>query len=207
MKKTAQILSILFHPYLLPLYGGLLVVSYSFLEILPLAIKALIVGGIFLFSGVLPMLFHLTLSLFYWNKSDKKPYVRLTEILLYTVFLFFAAFYMHRLSLPFWVESYLAGAGLASAIVWIVNVTGWRISFFMSSLGALMGLVIVLLIAGFPIPIGLFALLIAITGMVGTARQLLDRNTLAQILTGWASGIIAVLVGMLLIQRHILPYL
>ena len=84
MKKTAQILSILFHPYLLPLYGGLLVVSYSFLEILPLAIKALIVGGIFLFSGVLPMLFHLTLSLFYWNKSDKKPYVRLTEILLYT---------------------------------------------------------------------------------------------------------------------------
>ena len=207
MKKTAQILSILFHPYLLPLYGGLLVVSYSFLEILPLAIKALIVGGIFLFSGVLPMLFHLTLSLFYWNKSDKKPYVRLTEILLYTVFLFFAAFYMHRLRLPFWVESYLAGAGLASAIVWIVNVTGWRISFFMSSLGALMGLVIVLLIAGFPIPIGLFVLLIAITGMVGTARQLLDRNTLAQILTGWASGIIAVLVVMLLIQRHLLPYL
>ena len=207
MKKTAQILSILFHPYLLPLYGGLLVVSYSFLEILPLAIKVLIVGGIFLFSGVLPMLFHLTLSLFYWNKSDKKPYVRLTEILLYTVFLFFFFFYMHRLSLPFWVESYLAGAGLASAIVWIVNVTGWRISFFMSSLGALMGLVIVLLIAGFPIPIGLFVLLIAITGMVGTARQLLDRNTLAQILTGWASGIIAVLVVMLLIQRHLLPYL
>ena len=207
MKKTAQILSILFHPYLLPLYGGLLVVSYSFLEILPLAIKVLIVGGIFLFSGVLPMLFHLTLSLFYWNKSDKKPYVRLTEILLYTVFLFFAAFYMHRLSLPFWVESYLAGAGLTSAIVWIVNVTGWRISFFMSSLGALMGLVIVLLIAGFPIPIVLFVLLIAITGMVGTARQLLDRNALAQILTGWASGIIAVLVVMLLIQRHLLPYL
>lgn len=74
MKKSAQILSVIFHPYLLPLYGGGMIVSYSFLEILPVSIRLLIVSGIFLFSGILPMLFHLTLSLFYLNKSEKKPY-------------------------------------------------------------------------------------------------------------------------------------
>ena len=99
MKKSAQILSVIFHPYLLPLYGGGMIVSYSFLEILPISIRLLIVSGIFLFSGILPMLFHLTLSLFYLNKSEKKPYVRLTEILLYTVFLIFATIYLHKLNL------------------------------------------------------------------------------------------------------------
>ena len=101
MKKSAQILSVIFHPYLLPLYGGGMIVSYSFLEILPVSIRLLIVSGIFLFSGILPMLFHLTLSLFYLNKSEKKPYVRLTEILLYTVFLIFATIYLHKLNLPY----------------------------------------------------------------------------------------------------------
>ena len=131
MKKSAQILSVIFHPYLLPLYGGGMIVSYSFLEILPISIRLLIVSGIFLFSGILPMLFHLTLSLFYLNKSEKKPYVRLTEILLYTVFLIFATIYLHKLNLPYWTQGYLAGAALSSALTWIINISGWRISFFM----------------------------------------------------------------------------
>ena len=134
MKKSAQILSVIFHPYLLPLYGGGMIVSYSFLEILPISIRLLIVSGIFLFSGILPMLFHLTLSLFYLNKSEKKPYVRLTEILLYTVFLIFATIYLHKLNLPYWTQGYLAGAALSSALTWIINISGWRISFFITSI-------------------------------------------------------------------------
>lgn len=194
MKKSAQILSVIFHPYLLPLYGGSMIVSYSFLEILPISIRLLIVSGIFLFSGILPMLFHLTLSLFYLNKSEKKPYVRLTEILLYTVFLIFATIYLHKLNLPYWTQGYLAGAALSSALTWIINISGWRISFFMSGLGALMGLVVMMSLVYSPIPIGLLIALIVITGMMGTARQLLDRNTFAQILTGWICGLICVLL-------------
>ena len=140
------------------------------------------------------MLFHLTLSLFYLNKSEKKPYVRLTEILLYTVFLIFATIYLHKLNLPYWTQGYLAGAALSSALTWIINISGWRISFFMSGLGALMGLVVMMSLVYSPIPIGLLIALIVITGMMGTARQLLDRNTFAQILTGWICGLICVLL-------------
>lgn len=204
MKKTAQIISYLFHPYLLPLYGGGIIVSCSFLKILPLYFKLLIVGGIFLFSGILPLLFHLTLALFYLNKSDKKPYVRLTEILLYTVFLVFAAIYVHRLNLPFWAQGYLAGAAFSSALIWIINIIGWRISFYMNALGAIMGLVITLQLANMALPIGLFIALIVVTGMMGTARQLLDRNTLAQILTGWVCGLLGVLIINQVFKYHLL---
>ena len=140
------------------------------------------------------MLFHLTLSLFYLNKSEKKPYVRLTEILLYTVFLIFATIYLHKLNLPYWTQGYLAGAALSSALTWIINISGWRISFFMSGLGALMGLVVMMSLVYSPIPIGLLIALIVITGMMGTTRQLLDRNTFAQIMTGWICGLICVLL-------------
>lgn len=204
MKKTAQIISYLFHPYLLPLYGGIIIVSCSFLEILPLYFKLLIVGGIFLFSGILPILFHITLSLFYLNKSEKKPYVRLTKILLYTVFLVFSAIYVYRLNLPFWAQGYLAGAAFSSALIWIINILGWRISFFMNALGALMGLVITLQFANMAIPIGVFVALVVVTGMMGTARQLLDRNTLAQVLTGWACGFFGVLLINLVFKYHLL---
>ena len=179
MKKTAQIISYLFHPYLLPLYGGGIIVSCSFLEILPLYFKLLIVGGIFLFSGILPLLFHLTLALFYLNKSDKKPYVRLTEILLYTVFLVFAAIYVHRLNLPFWAQGYLAGAAFSSALIWIINTIGWRISLYMTALGAILRLVITLPLSNLALPIGLFIALILVICILSTPPPLVSRTTLA----------------------------
>ena len=128
------------------------------------------------------MLFHLTLSLFYLNKSEKKPYVRLTEILLYTVFLIFATIYLHKLNLPYWTQGYLAGAALSSALTWIINISGWRISFFMSGLGALMGLVVMMSLVYSPIPIGLLIALIAF-GNDGTLKQLHTENSSRSIRT------------------------
>ncbi|MCD7710753.1 MAG: hypothetical protein LUI04_05325 [Porphyromonadaceae bacterium] len=185
MKKAAQIISVLFHPYLLPTYGGIIWVSYTFLEILPLSIRLLIVGGIFFFSCLLPLLLHIS---FGFVQADK-PHTRHTEMLLYAIFLIFAMLYLRRLSLPTWAQSYFVCAALSTAIVWIINTSGWRISFIMSGLGSLMGLIVMMLFIYSPLPIGLFIAVIIITGLMGTALQLLDRHTLAQTLTGWVCGI------------------
>ena len=67
-----------------------------------------------------------------------------------------------------------------------------------------MGLVITLQFANMAIPVGVFVALIIVTGMMGTARQLLDRNTLAQVLTGWACGFFGVLLINLVFKYHLL---
>lgn len=132
--------------------------------------------------------------------------VRLTEILLYTVFLVFAAIYLHKLNLPYWTQGYLAGAALSSALTWIINISGWRISFFMNSLGALMGLVVMMSLVHSPIPIGPFIALIVITGVWAPPGQLLDRNTVAQIMTGWICGLICVLLVTQLFRYNLFSF-
>lgn len=194
--KVAKLISILFHPLLIPTYAILILfnINSHYMHVMPFNYKLILLGFVFLFTFFLPvvsMYFLVKLKMvdnFEMNSSKERP------IPLVIVALFFYGTYhlFRQLPINTIFTLFILGATVLVLLSLLINYF-YKISLHMMALGGLLGTLI-----GFSflihqdISIYIY-LIILISGLTGTARLKLEAHTPSQIYSGFLLGVITIL--------------
>ena len=194
MEKTvARIISVIFHPLLVPTYALLIMINLksSLLFVMPLGHRYMTVLLVFLISFVMPSLIIFILYKFGFVKSLQMETRQERILPLFTVSIFFYATYylLKQESYYALFNIFMLGATLLTILSVLINYFT-KISIHMVAQGGLFGT-----LAGFAIVYnqqftGLFYLLVLIAGLTGSARLKLNAHTPAQVYGGYLLGFV-----------------
>ena len=197
--KTAQILSWILHPMIMPTYAILLMFSQDayFVLIIPERLRLVLAGLIFANTFVLPLIFiwmmhrrGIISSLQMPERSERTFPFAITA-------LFFAAtwFMMQNLGLPGVYFLFIIGGAVLVSVALIVNLF-WKISIHMMGMGGLLGGFIGLSLRMFVDAPALIILLILLSGLTGFARLKLNTHNSSQVYVGFIAGV-SIMLGVL----------
>ncbi|MBR1791929.1 MAG: hypothetical protein IJ754_09310 [Bacteroidaceae bacterium] len=195
----ARALSSIFRPQYFPLVGFLALFLFTYLSLLPLSFKALIMIIVLMGTLLLP---RLTIRIWRQTNGLKLHHLRLREhrSFPYLVFLLFYAFTLHflaRFHLPFYMGGILVSSLMIQAACLLINIW-WKVSVHSAGAGGIIGAVVAFSLLFNFNPVWWLSLCIIIAGLVGSSRMLLRQHTLWQVLAGTFLGILLGFVGIIL---------
>lgn len=195
----ARVLSVISRPYYMPVVGFLALFTFTYLSLLPLFYKLLVLSMVWIFTIALPRL-----CVFVWRKLNgwAPMQLRLRErrAVPYVMFMLSYTACLHlmfRLHLPHYMCGILVAALLVQAVCIVVNIW-WKISMHCAGAGAIIGALLAYSVLFVFNPVGWLCVLVLFSGAVGTARMLLRQHSLAQVVTGTLVGTACGLAGILL---------
>ena len=189
--KTARIVSAVFTPFSIPFVAFLILFLFSYLNIMPLAYKLIVLGVVYCFTILMP-----TLTIFLFRKingfeakdlTDRKK--RYVPYLLTIISYVFCMLMMRKLNIPWYMSGIILTALLMMLISIILNLK-WKLSEHMLGMGGIVGGVVSFSALFGYNPVWWLSLFILIAGVLGTARIILQHHTLSEVLTGFVVGFI-----------------
>ena len=193
--RTAKVISAVFTPFSIPFLAFLVLFIFSYLRIMPLQYKLIVLGVVYCFTILMP-----TLTIFIFRKINGFSPEELVErkrryipfILTITSYVF-CLLMMHRLNIPWYMTGIILSALVVMIICVIVNLK-WKLSEHMAGAGAVIGgLVAFSALFGYN-PVWWLCLFILVAGVLGTARIILRHHTLGEVMGGFAVGLICSLL-------------
>lgn len=189
--RVAKVTSALFTPFSIPFLSLLLLFLFSYLRIMPLKYKLIVLGVVYCFTILTP-----TITIFLFRKINgfalqdlserKKRYV---PILLTIISYVFCLLMMQRLNLPWYMTGVILVSLLVSVACIVANLR-WKLSEHMAGVGAVLGgLVSFSALFGYN-PVAWLCLFILIAGWLGSARIILGHHSLTEVLAGFVVGLL-----------------
>lgn len=202
-EKVAKVISVIFHPLFIPLYGMIIIflpsAPYGYL---PYGVKKLLllivaVNNVFLPLSLLPLLKQMNFisSLSLDDRKERKVPLLVTTILYATT-----TYMMFRFPVPFFLKSFIFSAFMISLVVTIVNFR-WMISIHSAGAGGMIAFMLILcfrLYAGFA---GLLALSIIAAGLILASRLVLNIHNPRQVWYGFFTGFTGTILFIFLFQK------
>ena len=190
-EKIAKIVSVIFHPVLLPTLGFILLfVSGFYSSMLSTEAIRFILLVVFFSTAILPMLSVAVLSLN--SKFDfLMPNSRdcIIPLLFTSVFYYIGFMLLERIHfLPVFKLFMIASVLLIIALL-IISFK-WKISIHMAAVGAISATFFALSFRGGVNPMSAIIIVIIVSGLLGTARLVLNKNNLLQVAAGYILGFI-----------------
>ncbi|MGN0048079.1 MAG: hypothetical protein ACI37U_04205 [Bacteroides sp.] len=193
--RTAKVVSAVFTPFSIPFVAFLILFIFSYLRIMPLKYKLIVLGVVYCFTIMMP-----TLTIFLFRKINGLSPSELAErkrryvpFLLTIISYLFCLFMMHRLNIPWYMTGIILAALLMMVICVILNLR-WKLSEHMAGAGAVIGgLVAFSALFGYN-PVWWLCLFILIAGVLGTSRITLQHHTTGEVMGGFAVGLICSLL-------------
>lgn len=193
--RTAKVISAIFTPFSIPFLAFLILFVFSYLRIMPLQYKLIVLGVVYCFTILMP-----TLTIFLFRKINgfspddlaerKRRYVPF--ILTITSYVF-CLLMMHRLNIPWYMTGIILAALVMMIICVVVNLK-WKLSEHMAGAGAVIGgLVAFSDLFGYN-PVWWLCVFILVSGILGTARIILQHHTAGEVMGGFAVGLICSLL-------------
>ena len=199
MKKVARVVSILFHPLLMPTLGLLLLLnSGTYLSLLDPAAKRAILfvmalGTLFFPLMMLPVLYYRNLITTFQDASREERLVPHLIILILYVITFV---YFVRLPLSRVIHAYVLSVSILLFIILLVSLK-FKICGHMAALGGISGLIFTLILL-YETPIqGILMLTLRAAGLTGTARLLMGVQQPVEVYSGYLLGFGVVLTTLL----------
>jgi len=194
MKTFHNIISLVFQPLLMPVYGMALLMNMDVFAMLPSLWRWIAIIGTFVFTGILPAVPIYILmrkgevnDLFISKKEERTmPY-----LFSFMAYVFWALFMWRTLQFPTFIVAMGMGSALSIFVVTIINLK-WKISAHMAGAGGLTGAIFGVCFRMAINPVWLFALILGISALVALSRIELKAHTPAQTLVGFAVGFAAV---------------
>lgn len=193
--RTARVISAIFTPFSIPFLAFLILFLFSYMRIMPIQYKLIVLGVVYCFTILMP-----TLTIFLFRKingfspedlGERKR--RFMPFLLTITSYVFCLVMMHRLNIPWYMTGIILAALIMMVICIVVNLK-WKLSEHMAGVGAIVGgLVSFSALFGYN-PVWWLCLFILIAGVLGTARIILQHHTLGEVLVGFAVGLICSLL-------------
>ncbi len=190
--RLAKIITIVFHPLLMPLYGLLILFSApTFLGYLPLPVKRIL----FIIVLVNNVLIPLTLLPFFRYRNVITSYrieersERIIPLLTASILYCTTSFIIFRFQVPFLIKSFFFATSILSVVVTFINFW-WKISVHAVGAGALAAVVFVLSIKMYtPLTWYLAAVIIA-GGLILSSRLRLNFHNPSQVWLGYLTGLV-----------------
>lgn len=189
VKKLAQIISVLFHPVLIPTLGFILLFySGHYFSFLNWEAKRFVMMVVLFSTAVLPLLAMTLLTINpRFDLSFKTGTQRTFPLVFSSIFYYLGYILLSRINAyPFFkivlIASVLVILGL------IVVSLKWKISSHMASMGALTGMLLALSFRTGNNPYWVFVIVIMATGLAGSAQLYLGKNKPWHLLTGYVIG-------------------
>ena len=195
MLRVARITSMVFTPFSIPFLSCLVLFLFSYLRIMPLQYKLIVLGVVYCFTILMP-----TITIFLFRKINgfasqelserKKRYI---PILLTIISYVFCLLMMRRLNIPWYMTGIILASLVVSVICIIVNIK-WKLSEHMAGMGGIIaGLISFSALFGYN-PVAWLCLFILIAGILGSARIVLGHHSLGEVLFGFIIGFLCAFV-------------
>ena len=199
--KLAKIVSIVFHPLFMPLYGLIILLTApTFLMYLPIETKRILfnvvlINNVFIPMALLPFFrFRNIISSYHIDDMKERIIPLLTTSILYCT----TSFIVFRFQIPFFLKSFIFATSIVSIIVSMINFW-WKISIHAVGAGALTATVFSLSIKMYtPLTLYLLAVILA-SGLVLSSRLRLNSHEPSQVWIGFLTGFIGMALFILLI--------
>lgn len=195
MLQVARVTSMVFTPFSIPFLSFLVLFLFSYLRIMPIKYKLIVLGIVYCFTILTP-----TITIFLFRKINgfdrrelserKKRYV---PIMLTVISYFFCLLMMRKLHLPWYMTGIILGSLVVSIICILVNLK-WKLSEHMAGIGAVIGGLVSFSELFIYNPVNWLCLFILIAGILGSARITLGHHTLGEVLSGFAVGLVCAIL-------------
>ena len=193
MKKIAKIISIIFHPIIIPTIG--IYILFNTNSYLNYAITVEFKNAILLLIAISTFIIPTIVSFLLLNKKvinslhmeDKKE--RVLPYLFTIVFYFFTLYMLNRAPVPPIILKFIVASTISIIMAFAINFK-WKISAHMIGIGGLLGILITaaLLLHVYMLPI--IGLTVIVAGLLGSSRLILNAHTPLQIYAGFFLGFI-----------------
>lgn len=205
LEKTAKIISVVFHPLLMPVYGLAIIFSaptlfgYLPFNVKRLLILIMLVNNVLLPLSLLPFFIHRNI-ISSWTIIERKE--RNIPLIMSTLLYCTTTFIIFRFPVPVFLKSFIFGASILSLIVTVINFW-WKISLHSVGAGALISLVLILSMKMLT-PLEWYLIpVVIITGLVLSSRLKLNLHSPAQVWIGLFTGFFGLSLFMMLFQQLI----
>jgi hypothetical protein len=205
LDKTAKIISIIFNPLLMPVYGMAMIFSApTLLGYLPFNVKKLLILILLVNNVLLPLCllpffirWHIISS---WTITERKE--RNYPLIITTVLYFITSFLIFKFPLPVFLKTYIFATSFISVIVTVINFW-WKISLHSVAAGALISLVFILSLKMLtPLEWYLISTVI-IGGLVLSSRLKLNLHSPQQVWIGLFTGFIGLGLFFMIFQQFV----
>ena len=191
MLRVARITSIVFTPFSIPFLAFLVLFLFSYLRIMPILYKGIVLGIVYCFTILTP-----TITIFLFRKINgfarqelserKKRYV---PILLTIISYVFCLLMMRKLNIPWYMTGIIFVSLVISIICILVNLK-WKLSEHMAGMGGIIGGLVSFSALFSYNPVVWLCLFILIAGILGSARIVLGHHTLGEVISGFVVGLV-----------------
>lgn len=204
---VSNFLSWIFVPLMMPVYGAIIAFTLSILSFNMLSVRVLFIGLVAGINLMLPISVIIilkrvgVLSDYGVNRRSERslPYLIGIVCLIATAVLLY---FKHA---PLWFVAFYVGGALTGIIELLVNLR-WKISAHAAGVAGVVALLSYLVLYDFTLPsaFGWLVASVAIAGLVGSARILLGKHSVWQVLAGYAVGFAAVYIPLLVLAYHLI---
>lgn len=197
---AAKVISMIFTPFYLPLIGIALLFSLSYMNMLPMSYKLLVVTIVYFLTIFFPtFLIHLYRrakgwSLLQLSHKRRRIVAYAISILCYIACIELMKYY----HIYHFIISIVIAALLIQAVSVVVNFW-WKISTHTAAIGGVCGALMAFAELFRFNPVWWLCVGILVSGILGTARIILRQHTLGQVVAGFAIGVVCAFVGVLYI--------
>ena len=203
--KLARIISVILHPFLMPVYGLLIIfMAPTLYNYLPITVKQLVIlivliNNVMLPLSLMPFLVHNNLirSWFMNERTD-----RIIPLIISTILYFVTTYIIFRFTLPNFLKLFFIATAFLSLTATLINFW-WKISLHSIGAGAILALVLVL---SFKMQTPLLWYLIPSIlggGLILSARLKLNLHNPGQVWAGFLTGSLGFTVIVMLMQKFI----
>ncbi len=188
-EKLAKIISIVFHPVLVPTLGMVLLMNSGFyFSMLSWEGKRFVLLVVFFTTCILPLLLVSIMAINpRFDISMPKSTDRVIPQLAGAVFYYLGFILLGRMNI-FPVFKLFMLAGVLVLVALLIVSFKWKISNHMAAIGAITGAFFALSFRKGLNPIYSLVIVILVSGLVGTARLILKKHTIGQVVAGYILG-------------------
>ena len=169
MLRVARITSIVFTPFSIPFLAFLVLFLFSYLRIMPILYKGIVLGIVYCFTILTP-----TITIFLFRKINGFARQELSE---------------RKLNIPWYMTGIIFVSLVISIICILVNLK-WKLSEHMAGMGGIIGGLVSFSALFSYNPVVWLCLFILIAGILGSARIVLGHHTLGEVLSGFVVGLV-----------------
>ena len=186
---TARIMSMIFTPFYLPIVGLIALYIFSYMSLLPMMYKLVMLAMVYLLTVVAPsLLIHLYRLCQGWTSHELgRKERRLVPYIISIVCNFACFFWMEYRNTPRVISIIVVVALTIQMVCALINIW-WKISTHTAAIGGVAGGLVSYSIAFSFNPLWWLCFVLILAGAVGTARMILRQHSLSQVVTGFLVG-------------------
>lgn len=200
LKTASYILSAVFSPFIMPTLAFILLFLFTYLAFMPLTYKGIVLGAVYLFTVCLPLLLIYLYQRFCGKgmKELRERKKRFAPYALAAICYCTCAITLYRLYVPNYLSAIIITFIFCIMVCGLFNLK-WKISTHTAACGIMIGILLPYSIIFNFNPLGCLIGFILLSGLIGTAQLILQRNTLFEIILGFVVGMFCGINGILFI--------